>query len=463
MQGMRVLFLHNNFPAQFKHVAAALAADKNNQVVGASFDNKKLLTGVSRIYYKAQREPAKETHHYLRSTESAILEAQGVFRTAVDLRKTGFVPDLVVGHSGWGCTLYMKDLFPEAKLLSYFEWFYHAKNSDVDFFSRGKVNFDDMCRVRTRNIPIMMDLVNCDWGICPTQFQVSKIPPLFYPKMSVLHDGIDTDFFKPDRDAKLVLPNIKLNLSGVEEILTYATRGMEPYRGFPQFMHAVSILQKRRPKMQTVIVGTDRVAYGKKLPEGQTYRKKMLEELKDLDTSRLHFTGHLPYESYLKVLQCSSVHVYMTIPFVLSWSLLESMATGCFIVASDTEPVRELMEDGKNGMLVDFFSPTQLADRIEAGLERRDRGAALREAARNTILERYALKDLLPKQLKLYKDLAAGRLPPDVPGTEPAGLDPALALNAAVATKVAAAAIKKPPVKKQTGRPRNLPRHRRGR
>jgi glycosyltransferase involved in cell wall biosynthesis len=238
---------------------------------------------------------------------------------------------------------------------------------------------------------------------------------------------------------------------------------MEPYRGFPQFMHAVALLQKRRPKLQTVIVGTDRVAYGKKLPEGQTYRKKMLEELKDLDTSRLHFTGHLPYESYLKVLQCSTVHVYMTIPFVLSWSLLESMATGCLIVASDTDPVREVMEDGRNGMLVDFFSPTQLADRIEEGLDRRDRGAAIREAARNTILERYALKDLLPKQLKLYADLAAGRLPPDVPGTEPAGLDPSQAQFMAIAPKVAAAAIKKPPVRKKSGRPKNLPPHRRGR
>jgi glycosyltransferase involved in cell wall biosynthesis len=357
----------------------------------------------------------------------------------------------------------MKDLFPDARLLSYFEWFYHAKNSDVDFFTRGKVSYDDMCRVRTRNIPIMMDLVNADWGLCPTQFQASKLPPIFYSKISVLHDGIDTDVLKPDRDATLVLPKLRIDLSGADEILTYATRGMEPYRGFPQFMHAVALLQKRRPNLQTVIVGTDRVAYGRKLPEGQTYKKKMLEELKDLDQSRIHFTGHLGYEDYLKVLQCSTVHVYMTIPFVLSWSLLESMSTGCLIVASDTEPVREVMEDGRNGMLVDFFSPTQLADRVEEALDRKDRGAAMREAARNTVLERYALRDLLPKQLKLYRELAAGRLPPDVPGTAPAGFDPQQAPAVALVTKAAAAAIKTPSVRKKTGRPRNLPKKRRSR
>lgn len=458
---MRVLFLHNNFPAQFKHIAAALAADKRNQIVGASFDNKKTLPGVSRVHYKPARTAAKETHHYLRNSENAILEAQAVFRSLQELRRKGFVPDLVVGHSGWGCTLYMKDLFPEARLLAYFEWFYHARNSDVDFFTRGKVNYDDLCRVRTRNIPIMMDLVNCDWGLCPTQFQCSKLPPIFHPKLSVLHDGIDTDVLKPDRDAKLVIPQIKLDLSEADEILTYATRGMEPYRGFPQFMHALALLQKRRPKMHTVIVGTDRVAYGKKLPEGQSYRKKMLEELPDLDLSRIHFTGHLPYDAYVKVLQCSDVHVYMTIPFVLSWSLLESMSVGCQIVASDTDPVREVMEDGKNGMLVDFFSPSQLADRIEEGLDKKDGGAAMREAARNTILERYALKDLLPKQLKLYTDLASGRLPPDVPGTEPAGFDPASAAAVRATMKTAAAAIKTPPVLKKSGRPKNLPRRRR--
>jgi len=457
---MRVLFLHNNFPAQFKHIAAALAKDKNNQIVGASFDNRKSLAGVGRVYYKAARQASKETHHYLRNAETAVLEGQAVFRSLADLRKKGFVPDLVAGHSGWGCTLFMKDLFPEARLLSYFEWFYHSRNSDVDFFSRGKVSYDDMCRVRTRNVPIMMDLVNSDWGICPTQFQCSKIPEIFHSKLSVLHDGIDTGFFKPDPTVKLVLPEVKIDLSGADEILTYATRGMEPYRGFPQFMHAVALLQKRRPNLQTVIVGTDRVAYGRKLPEGQTYKKKMLEELKDLDQKRLHFTGHLSYESYLRVLQCSSVHVYLTIPFVLSWSLLESLATGCAIVAADTDPVREVIQDGKNGLLVDFFSPTQLADRIEELLDNRKRATDLRMAARNTIIEKYALADLLPKQVQLYEDLAAGRIPPNVPGTAPAGFDPS-ELAAAGATKAAAASIRTPPVRKKSGKPRNLPRKRR--
>jgi glycosyltransferase involved in cell wall biosynthesis len=208
------------------------------------------------------------------------------------------------------------------------------------------------------------------------------------------------------------------------------------------------MLQKRRPNLHTVIVGTDRVAYGKKLPQGQTYKKKMLDELKDLDRSRLHFTGHLAYDDYLKVLQASSVHVYMTIPFVLSWSLMESLATGCLIVASDTDPIREVMEDGKNGLLVDFFSPSQLADRIEEGLDHRDRYATLRAAARETIVERYALSKLLPQHLKLLEDLANGRKP-SVPGLQP---------GSAAGETVAAAAIQIPPVRKKSGRPKNLPK-----
>jgi glycosyltransferase involved in cell wall biosynthesis len=407
---MRVLFLHNNFPAQYKHVAAALAADPANQVVAGSLDNKKTLPGVTKHIYKPQREPSKSIHHYLRSTEAAVLDGQGVVRMCGELRKKGFIPDLVCGHSGWGTTMYIKDVFPEARLLTYFEWYYNARNSDVDFMSKA-LGYEDLCRVRTRNLPILMDLAHCDWGLCPTAYQLSQIPRIFHSKLSLLHDGVDTDFFAPSDAVQFSIPELNLHLTRDAEVLTYATRGMEPYRGFPQFMQAVEILQRRRPNLQVVVAGTDRVAYGRKLPEGESYKGKALSELKDLDHSRLHFVGHLPFETYRNLLQLSSVHVYLTIPFVLSWSLLEAMSTGCLIVGSDTLPVRELIEDGRNGLMTDMNDIEVLANRIEEALDRRDSLGQVRANARQTIQERYALKDLLPRHLQMMRDLAEGRAP----------------------------------------------------
>jgi len=200
-----------------------------------------------------------------------------------------------------------------------------------------------------------------------------------------------------------------LNLAGMPEIVTYGTRGMEPYRGFPQFMEAAAMLLERRPNLHIVVFGADRVAYGPRLPPGESFKQRMLEDLPNLDSDRIHFTGLLSYPDYLRVLQASSVHVYLTVPFVLSWSLLEAMSTGCLIVGSDTEPVREVMRDGDNGLLVDFFSPDQLAASIGKVLDRPAKYQPLRDAARQTILERYGLSSLLPQHIRLIKEVAAGR------------------------------------------------------
>ncbi|MBP2628369.1 MAG: glycosyltransferase, partial [Firmicutes bacterium] len=246
--------------------------------------------------------------------------------------------------------------------------------------------------------------LTCDRGVSPTYYQRSQFPPELQQKISVLHDGVNSDFFQPKADTKLVLPNINLDLSDVEEIVTYVGRGMEPYRGFPQFMEAVDILLKRRPKCHVVIVGADRVAYGKALPDGKTYKELMLEKF-DIDLMRVHFTGLLPYNQYRQVLQASSVHVYLTRPFVLSWSMLEAMSAGCLLVASDTAPVKEVIKDGENGLLADFFSPAQIAARVEEALTNPDRMAGIRQRARQTILDNYALSKLLPQQIALLQQV----------------------------------------------------------
>ncbi len=399
---MRILFLHPNFPAQFRHVAATLGKDPKNQVVFGTNRKEGQIPGVTKVLYAKSRTARGETHHYVRPLENAVLEGQAVYRLAQELKDKNFIPDIVYGHSGWGPTLFAKDIFPRAKLLCYFEWFYHAHGSDADFDPNDPINADDEARIRIKNAPILIDLSSCDRGLSPTNWQRQQFPPEFHSKITVRHDGIDTNYFKPEPGAKLVLPRINLDLSEVSEIVTYVARGMEPYRGFPQLIKTIAILQKKRPQCHCVIVGKNRVAYGKSLPDGKTYKEVMLEKF-PLDMSRVHFTDLLPYEEYSQVLKASSVHLYLTRPFVLSWSMLEALSTGCLVVGSATSPVQEVIEDGINGLLVDFFNPSKIASKIIEALNNPDKMAKIRTRARETILEKYDLAKLLPQHLEWIK------------------------------------------------------------
>ncbi len=395
---MRILFLHPNFPAQFRHLAVALAQDSRHQVVFGTNRKEGSLPGVNKVLYDPSRTAHPQTHHYVRTLENAVLQGQAVYRLGDKLKAQGFIPDVVYGHSGWGPTLFIKDIFPSAKLLCYFEWFYHAHGSDADFDPSEPLTADDEARIRLKNAPILLDLYSCDRGLAPTYWQRQQFPPEYHSKITVFHDGVDTEFFQPQPEAKLVLPRLNLDLQEASEIVTYVARGMEPYRGFPQFIESVALLQQRRPQCHVVIVGENRVAYGKQLPGNQTYKELMISKV-PLDLNRVHFTGLLPYPEYLQVLQSSSVHIYLTRPFVLSWSMLEALSTGCLIVASRTHPVTEVIEDGVNGLLVDFFSPQEIADRVEEALNSPTSMAPIRVKARETILERYNLVELLPKHL----------------------------------------------------------------
>lgn len=400
---MRVLFLHPNFPAQFRHLATVLAQDPENQVVFGTNRKEGRIPGVRKALYQDSRPVSPQTHHYVRPLESAVLQGQSVYRMAQALKAEGFTPDIVYAHSGWGPGLFVKDVFPQAKFCGFFEWYYHAHGSDADFDPADPLDANDEARIRVKNAPILLDLANCDQGLSPTKWQRQQFPKEFRAKIQVLHDGVDTDFFRPKPDAKLALPAIGLDLSQVNEIVTYVARGMEPYRGFPQFMKAVALIQQRRPKCHVVVVGEDRVAYGKTLPDGKTYKQLMLETL-DLELSRLHFTGLLPYSQYLQVLQASSAHIYLTRPFVLSWSMLEAMSVGCLIVGSDTAPVKEVIKEGNNGLLVDFFDPEAIAKRVDEVLNHPGDMAEIREKARLTIQQKYDLAKLLPQHVRWLKE-----------------------------------------------------------
>ncbi|MFO7595460.1 MAG: glycosyltransferase [Desulfocurvibacter africanus] len=412
---MRVLFIHPNFPAQFRYLAAAFGSNPANQVVFATRNERPewVIPGVRKLLIPATAGLGKQSpqvHPFARGFENAVRNGEDTARALSELKSEGFVPDIIYGHSGWGMTLFLKDIFPSSAFLAYCEWFYRAQDSDVDFDPVQPPNWRTTATVRAKNASILLDLESCDMGCSPTAWQRAQFPREFQPKLACIHDGIDTDYFCPavENENPLELPG--LDLSAAREIVTYATRGMEPYRGFPQFMEAAALVLKERPGCHIVVAGEDRVCYGKPLPAGQSYKQQALDRL-DLDTSRLHFSGALPYGRYRRLLQASDVHVYLTQPFVLSWSLLEAMSCGCLVVASDTQPVREVLRHEVDGLLTPFFSPEQLAATVSQALERKAELRPLRESARETIEQRFALKRLMPAHMKLMRTVLGNRKP----------------------------------------------------
>jgi len=448
---MNYLFVHQNMPGQYKHICQRLADDKDNKVVFITKREGLELPNIAKVLYKPNREPAESTHRYIRDSERGILHGQEVARKALGLKAQGFIPDIIIGHPGWGETLYLKDVFPDTPLLNFFEFYYHSVGADVGFDPETPVTLDTHCRIRTKNIVQFMGLEAADAGMSPTHWQYEQYPPEYRHKISIIHDGIDTDVCSPDPDASIEIKNTDGTTSTLrqgEEIVTFVVRNLEPYRGFPQFMRAAEIILKRRPKAKIIIVGGDEVSYGRALPDGQTYRKQMLDEV-DLDLSRVFFIGRVPYGTYLNVIKVSGVHVYLTYPFVLSWSMLEAMSAECLVVASSTPPVTEVIKDGVNGLLLDFFDFAAIADRVDEVLDHKDRMAAIRKKARATILQNYKLEDCLAEQLKLIDDLIAGKLPtPGAKDGKPVYRLPKGAVAKGAAAKKAPAKAKPPAAKK---------------
>jgi glycosyltransferase involved in cell wall biosynthesis len=404
---LKILFVHQNFPGQYLHLARHLGATLGHEVVFLTQRRDATLPGVKVIAYQPHRAITANVHHYLRDTEAGVLNAQNVARVAIDLKDTGFVPDVMLAHNGWGELWYLKDVFPNSPLIGYFEFFYRRYGADVGFDPSENLVFDTGPRLRTKNLGNLLALDAADLGQCPTLWQKSLYPQIYQPKLHLVHEGIDTSVLKPNPSARFRIPNTGVELGAGDEVVTYVARNLEPYRGFPTFMRSLPAVLSRRPKAHVLIVGGNETSYGTGPADGRTFREHMLEELKgSLDLSRVHFLGKVPYPTFVNLLQISKVHVYLTYPFVLSWSMLEAMAAGCVVVGSRTPPVEEVIRDGENGLLVDFFSPDQVAQRVVDVLEQPEAFATIRRNARRTILEKYDLQTIcLPAQLRLL-DLA---------------------------------------------------------
>lgn len=402
---MNILFIHKNLPGQFKYLTLVLANNSGCNVHFITEDKDLEINGVTKHVYKPLFKSLNNCNPLLHHYEEVLTHAEPITKIARKLKDEGFKPDVIYAFSYWGGAMFIKDIFPDVPLITYFEWFNNAEGADVGF--DGNLPDDKFKeKIRCRNAPSLVDLYSCDAGICPTHWQKAQFPKEFHNKISVIHDGIDTQSCQPDSNATYFIKDKNLILSTKDEVITYGTRGMEPYRGFPEFMQAAEILLKKRPNAHVVIAGADAVYYGAPLEKG-TYKELMLKKL-DLDMNRIHFLEGLSMSDYTKFLQISSAHVYLTYPFVLSWSILNAMSCACPIIASNTAPVLEVMQDNYNGLLFDFYNVDQLVEKVEYALDckinNKDKMQEIRNNARKTVLENYDINKIIPLQVNFINN-----------------------------------------------------------
>jgi len=362
-------FFHQTFPGQYRNIVQALAADLNNNVYFITQETALEIPGVQKFTYSRPDISKLRLHTMTAELDYNILTGLQVAETCQRMRAIGIYPDIMVGHGGWGETIFLKDVFPDRPLLTYFEFYYHQHGVDVDFDPEFQQTFDDPHRLRIKNATIQMAFDATDWGNSPTNWQRSLHPPEMRQRITVVHEGVDTGVVKPDNDAQLAIPGASITIGVNDPVITFVARDLEPYRGFHVFMRSLPEIQKRNPDVHALIVGGDGVSYGTPAPPGTCFRQLLLDELDgQLDLNRIHFLGKLDYNTYLKVLQVSSAHIYLTYPFVLSWSCIEAMAAGCFMIGSDTTPVQEVIEHEKTGLLVDFFSTAAISEAVSRAL-----------------------------------------------------------------------------------------------
>ncbi len=402
---MKILFVHQNFPGQFLHLAPEMTR-LGHECLALTDSGNPRQTATQTLKYKHDGQAVDPAvtrlgRNYTQMSDRGV----SVARAAMALRQQrGYVPDVIFGHSGWGETLFLKEVWPEAKLLIYAEFYYRGRGADVGFDAEfNPPNFDQVMIAQGRAGHLGQALLHADAGVAPTHWQASTFPPALRRMIDVIHDGVNTTTNAPNPKARFVLPNGQSVTAG-DEVLTFVNRNLEPYRGYHIFMRALPDVLKARPKAQVIIVGGDEVSYGS-APKGEKgWKDTILNEVRDrLDLSRVHFMGKIPYEQFSALLQVSRAHAYLTYPFVLSWSMIEAMSAGAHVIGSATAPVQEVITHGVNGTLVDFFDVAGWTQALIKALAHPEQFQTLRQAARQTALDHYDQRHLLPKMVSFVE------------------------------------------------------------
>ena len=401
-----VLFVHNNFPAQFGFVADAMRREGWR---GAAIGSRtaRPVADIPLLRWKAQRSPTRGILQEATRAEADLIRARAAAECALKLKKSGFRPRLIIGHPGWGETIYLREIFPEAKQIIYGEFYYRSSGADVGFDAEFGGPLPALSTIQSKNASVMLAYSEADRIVAPTPFQASLLPNLLKDRTVIIHDGVDTGLARPNAVATLLLPG-RPALDRSRPVITFINRTFEPMRGYHIFMRALPMLLSEVPEAEIVLIGGGKLhGYGLDAPAGTTWKEHFLDEVGDsVDRSRLHFTGFVPYRTLLDALCISAAHVYFTYPFVLSWSLLDAMACECLIVGSDTPPVRDLIKDGENGILLPFFDPPALARQLVQACREPERFAPLRKKARETVVAGYDRRRISqPAWLKLVSDV----------------------------------------------------------
>jgi glycosyltransferase involved in cell wall biosynthesis len=391
---VKYLFIHQNAPGQYLHAIQRLTQDHHNEVATISLANTITLPGTRKVVYAFPPRKMAGIHAHAQEFEVAVARAETVATTCAELSRLGFQPDIILGHSGWGELLNVKDVWPDTPVAGYYEFYYRTAGADVGFDPEFPLAPANRARVRAKNAVNLLSLQVTDIGQTPTPWQRSTYPAWARGRLRLVPEGVDLDACSPDPAARLqplTIGKIPPIPPGVP-LLTYVARNLEPYRGFHVLMRALPRLLAARRDLRVMIVGADGVSYGSAPRNGTSYRQALLQELGSaIDPDRVHFAGRIPYSQHLAVLRRSDVHVYLTYPFVASWSLREAIACGCRIVASDTTPVRDFLVDRRTALLTPFLDSQALADRVLEVLEDRRLGDRLGAAARRMAMRRLGL------------------------------------------------------------------------
>ncbi|MBR1153692.1 glycosyltransferase [Bradyrhizobium sp. JYMT SZCCT0428] len=402
---MRALFIHQNFPGQFKHVAQSLLQG-GDQVVAICDSKNTQKRIVPTVQYQIDARLMGKPPPLAASFVEHVVRGRAAADVMLKLRHEGFIPDIVVGHVGWGECLAVRDVWPTTKLVLHAEFYYAADGANIGFDPefQSALSFNERYAVRLKNAPILLAMTDADAGVAPTAWQRDRYPAHLQSKIHVLHEGIDTNVAAPNPAAAFTLPSGQ-SLSMRDEVITFVNRNLEPYRGYHIFMRSLPAILAERTNAHAVIVGGDGASYGPPPRNGQSWKDVFFNEVKDrLPLDRVHFVGKVPYASFISLMQISSAHVYLTYPFVLSWSMIEAMSAGALVIASKTAPVEEVIEDDENGLLTNFFDTEGLSERVIEALADPLQFSRIREAARRSIVDRYDLNQrCLPQWVKFLR------------------------------------------------------------